>query len=334
MTLLRRTFTGGLALGPLALRPARAQTPNYTLKFGSDTPETHPTTVRLREAAARVLAETGGQVRIDVFPNNQLGSDTDMLSQLRSGGLEMMVLPGTVLATLVPAASLNSVGFAFKDYPTVWKAMDGPVGGYIREQVGKAGLVTMERIWDNGFREITTREKPVASPADLREAKIRVPVSPMLISIFKSLGAAPAAINFSELYSSLQTRIVDGQENALALISTAKLYEVQRYCALTRHSWDGYWMAANRRAWGNLPGEISTLVAKHIDQAALDQRRDSEQLENGLQAELAKQGMVFNQPDTAAFKEALHAAGFYAEWRAKFGEAAWTTLESATGALA
>ena len=335
MTLQRRTFTGGLAAGALAAtRPARAQSPKYTLKFGSDTPETHPTTVRLREASARVLAETGGQVKIDVFPNNQLGSDTDMLSQLRSGGLEMMVLPGTVLATLVPAASLNSVGFAFKDYPTVWRAMDGPVGAYIRDQVGKAGLVTMDRIWDNGFREITTREKPVTAAADLRDAKIRVPVSPMLISIFKALGAAPAAINFSELYSSLQTRIVDGQENALALISTAKMYEVQKYCALTRHSWDGYWMAANRRAWTNLPTEISTVVARHINQGALDQRRDTERLENGLQAELTKQGMVFNQPDLAEFKAALQKAGFYTEWRTKFGEAAWTTLESVTGSLA
>lgn len=334
MLVTRRTLAGGALAGVVVgTRAARAQA-KFTFKIGADVPETHPVTIRLREAATRILAESGGAVRLDIFPNNQLGSDTEMLSQVRSGGLELMLTPGTILATLVPAASLNSVGFALKDYPTVWRAMDGPVGAHIREQVVKAGLVVMDRIWDNGFRQMTTRPKPITSPDDLQDVKMRVPVSPMLISIFKTLGAAPAAINFSELYSSLQTRIVDGQENALALISTAKMYEVQKYCALTRHSWDGYWITANRRAWGNLPADMAALVARNLDQSALDQRRDSERLENTLQAELTKQGMVFNQPDPAPFKEKLQAAGFYKEWRTKFGEAAWAQLEAVTGTLA
>ena len=321
-------------IGAVAAMPAWAQAPRFTLKVGADVPETHPVTVRLREASGRIASETGGAVAINVFPNNQLGSDTDMLSQLRSGGLELMLVPANILATLVPMSALNGVGFAFKDYPAVWKAMDGSVGATIREQISKAGLVVMERIWDNGFREITTRPKPVMTPDDLRDMKLRVPVSPMMISIFKSLGAAPAAINFSELYSALQTRIVDGQENALALISTAKMYEVQRYCALTRHSWDGYWIAANRRAWAALPQDMSAIVEREINRSALDQRRASEVLENSLQVDLAKQGMVLNTPDPAPFKERLQAAGYYADWRTKFGEAAWYQLEAVTGALA
>ena len=92
----------------------------------------------------------------------------------------------------------------------------------------------MDKIWDNGFRQVTTRPKPINSPDDLRDFKLRVPVSPMLLSVFKSLGASPVSINFNELYSALQTRIVDGQENALPLISTAKLYEVEKYCSLTK----------------------------------------------------------------------------------------------------
>ena len=212
--------------------------------------------------------------------------------------------------------------------------MDGPVGGYIREQIGKSGLVVMDRIWDNGFRQVTTRMKPVSTPDDLREMKLRVPVSPMLLSIFKSLGASPTSINFSELYSALQTRIVDGQENALALISTAKLFEVQKYCSLTRHVWDGYWMLANRRAWSGLPPELAAVAAKHLNQAALDQRDDSQSLDQTLQAELVKAGMVFNEVDTAPFREQLRRAGFYTEWQGKFGDAAWSKLESATGALA
>lgn len=336
MTVSRRVFAGGVAAGALALgasRPSRAQA-KFVLKVGSDVPATHSMTIRTKEASARILAETGGQVDLQVFPNNQLGSDTDMLSQLRSGALEMVAMPGVILATLVPAASLNSVGFAFKDYPAVWKAMDGPVGGYIREQVGMAGIVVLDRIWDNGFRQITTRTKPVNSPDDLRDMKLRVPVSPMLISVFKSLGASPVSINFSELYSALQTRIVDGEENALTLISSAKIFEVQKYCALTRHVWDGYWMLANRRVWGGLPPDMAAIVAKHLNQSAVEQRRDSEMLDQTLQAELVKLGMVFNEPDTGPFRQLLRSSGFYTEWQRKFGDVAWGHLEQAVGKLA
>jgi tripartite ATP-independent transporter DctP family solute receptor len=321
------------ALTSISGRPARAQTARYTLKCGSDVPRTHPVIIRLHEAAARILDETGGQVDLQIFPDNQLGSDTDMLSQLRSGGMELLSMPGVVLATLVPAASLNAVGFAFADYPTVWKAMDGALGKYIREQIGKAGLTVMDKIWDNGFRQITTRSKPINTPDDLRDVKLRVPVSPMLISVFKALGCASTPINFNELYSALQTHIVDGQENALTLLELSKLYEVQTYCALTRHVWDGYWLLANRRVWAGLPPELSAIVAKHLDQSAMQQRADNEVLATSLQGELSRQGLIFNEPDTNAFRNQLRKAGFYTEWRNKFGEAAWAHLETTVGQL-
>ena len=127
------------------------------------------------------------------------------------------------------------MGFAFNDYPSVWKAMDGDLGAYIRGQIAKANIVAMDKIWDNGFRQITSSTKPIAAPADLKGFKIRVPVSPLWTSMFKALDASPASINFAEVYSALQTKIVDGQENPLAIISTAKLFEVQKYCSLTNH---------------------------------------------------------------------------------------------------
>jgi len=334
-TLSRRTLTTGLAAGALTAvgaRRGRAEA-RFTFKIGSDVPLMHPATIRLKEAAARILEESGGQVDVQVFPDNQLGSDTDMLSQLRSGALEMLSMPGVILATLVPAASLNGVGFAFADYPTVWKAMDGGLGQYIREQIVKSGIVVMDKIWDNGFRQITTRTKPVATPDDLHELKLRVPVSPLLISMFRALGCSATSINFNELYSALQTRIVDGQENALPLLETAKLFEVQKYCALTRHVWDGYWMIANRRSWSALPADLSAVVAKNFDRSAVDQRADAAILNQNLRAELTKQGMVFNEPDIAPFREQLRKAGFYTEWRSKLGDAGWDRLEASVGQL-
>src|SRR4029450_9667741 len=109
-------------------------------------------------------------------PASQLGSDTDMLSQLRAGGIEFMTLAGLILATLVPQAAISGIGFAFSDYATVWKAMDGDLGAYIRAQIAKANLGAMAGIFDTGFRQMTSSTKPINSPEDLKAFKMRVPV--------------------------------------------------------------------------------------------------------------------------------------------------------------
>src|ERR1700731_4001181 len=218
---------------------ARAQQPQWTYKYANNLPETHPMNLRAREMAAAIKQETNGRFDLQIFPNSQLGSDTDTLSQIRSGGVEFFTLSGLILSTLVPAASINGMGFAFPDYPTVWKAMDGDLGAYVRKEVAKANIIAFEKIWDNGFRQTTSSTKPITGPGDYKGFKIRVPVSPLWTSMFKAFDAAPASINFNEVYSALQTRIVEGQENPLALISTAKLYEVQKFCSLTNHMWDG-----------------------------------------------------------------------------------------------
>ena len=312
---------------------ARAQAAEFTYKFANNLPDSHPLNTSAKEMSAAIKTETNGRVDIQIFPNNQLGADTDVLSQLRSGGVEFFTMSGLILATLVPAASINGMGFAFPDYPTVWKAMDGELGAYVRGQIAKANLVAMEKIWDNGFRQTTSSTKPINGPEDYKGFKIRVPVSPLWTSMFKAFDAAPASINFNEVYSALQTKIVEGQENPLALISTAKLYEVQKYCSLTNHMWDGYWFLANRRAWEALPEDIRTVVARNINAAAVNARVDTEKLNATVRQELAAKGLTFNQPDVAPFREKLRAAGFYSEWKGKYGEEAWAILEKAVGKL-
>jgi tripartite ATP-independent transporter DctP family solute receptor len=312
---------------------ARAQTAEFSYKFANNLPDTHPINVRAREMAAAIKTETQGRVDVQIFPNNQLGADTDVLSQLRSGGVEFFTISGLILATLVPAASINGMGFAFPDYDAVWKAMDGDLGAHIRKEIGKANLVAMEKIWDNGFRQTTSSTRPINGPEDYKGFKIRVPVSPLWTSMFKAFDAAPASINFNEVYSALQTKIVEGQENPLALISTAKLYEVQKYCSLTNHMWDGYWFLANRRAWEAIPTELRTIVNRNINAAAMNARADTAHLNATLRGELATKGLTFNQPDLAPFREKLRSAGFYAEWKAKYGEEAWAILENSVGKL-
>lgn len=335
MNLTRRQLLTSAAAASIALPSASAfaQKAEFTYKYANNLPPTHPMNVRAKEMAAAIAKETDGRVEIQIFPSSQLGSDTDTLSQLRSGGVEFFTLSGLILSTLVPATAINGVGFAFPDYAAVWRAMDGDLGAYIRAQIAKVNLVAMDKIWDNGFRQTTTSTKPINSPDDLRGFKIRVPVSPMWTSMFKAFDSAPASINASEMYTALQTKVVDGQENPLAIISTFKLFEVQKYCSLTNHMWDGFWFLANKRAWERLPENLRAIVAKHINAAGMAQRTDVAKLNDSLQNELATKGMVFNPTKPEAFREKLKSSGFYAEWKGKFGDEAWAVLERYTGKL-
>src|SRR3954453_10026586 len=188
---------------------ARAQQAEFTYKYANNLPETHPMNARAKEMAEAIKKETNGRFDMQIFPSSQLGSDTDTLSQVRSGGVEFFTLSGLILSTLVPAAAINGVGFAFPDYAAVWRAMDGDLGAYVRGQIAKANLVAMDKIWDNGFRQTTTSTKPITGPEDYKGLKIRVPVSPMWTSLYKAFDAAPTSINASEMYTSLQTKVVD-----------------------------------------------------------------------------------------------------------------------------
>jgi tripartite ATP-independent transporter DctP family solute receptor len=338
MTLSRRRLlaTGASTVAVAAAAPhvAGAQQAQWAYKYANNLPDTHPMNVRAREMAAAIKQETNGRFDLQIFPSSQLGSDTDTLSQIRSGGVEFFTLSGLILSTLVPAASINGMGFAFPNYDTVWAAMDGELGGYIRAQIAKANLFAMDKIWDNGFRQTTTSTKPIVTPDDFRGMKLRVPPSPLWTAMFKAFDAAPASINFNEVYSALQTKIVDGQENPLAIISTAKLYEVQKYCSLTNHMWDGFWFLANQNAWQSLPDDVRGIVAKNINAAGLKERDDVAKLNANLQQDLAAKGLAFNKPEPAPFRDKLRSAGFYTEWKAKYGDEAWGLLEKSVGKLA
>jgi tripartite ATP-independent transporter DctP family solute receptor len=330
----RAALLAGAAAGATVAMPwiVRAA-PEFSLKYANNVPVTHPLNVRAKEAMDRIKEQTNGRVEIEIFPNNQLGSDTDMLSQLRSGAIEFFTLSGLILSTLVPVASINGIGFAWSSYDQVWPAMDGGLGAYIRAQITKAGLHAMEQAWDNGFRQITSSTRPIKTPDDLKGFKIRVPPSPLWTSMFKAFDAAPTSINFSEVYSALQTKVVEGQENPLAVIFFAKLYEVQKYLSQTNHMWDGFWFLANGKAWQGLPADARDVIAKNLNQSARDQREDVKKANDTLQADLTSKGLEFIKVDPAPFRTKLQSAGFYKEWRGKYGDEAWAVLEKFTGPI-
>ncbi|MBO0709908.1 MAG: TRAP transporter substrate-binding protein, partial [Acetobacteraceae bacterium] len=323
-------LTGSVLAAPVTIRQARAA--EVIWKFAHSAPTSFPLHIRLTEASQRIKEQSGGRMDLQIFPNGQLGGDNDLLSQVRSGAIQFAQPTGQILATILPVAAISALGFAWTNYDSVWPAVDGDLGKYIRGQIiAKTGLYPMERMWDLGFRQVTTNTKPITTGADLVGLKIRVPVAPSLVSLFKTLKAAPLALQFTELYSALQTHIADAQENPLALIAAAKLYEVQKYCSITNHSWDGHWMSCNAMAWKRLPDDLKDIVAKNLNQSALDERADLARLAVSTRTDLEGKGMAFNTADTKSFRDGLRDGGFYKYWREKLGEEPWHILEKYAG---
>ena len=329
----RRQVLGAAAALPLFSIGGKAHAAEFTYKLATGQDPTHPVNKRAQEAIDRIRNATSGRLEIKLFPANQLGSDTDLLSQVRSGGVEFFNQANVVLSTLVPAVGIVNTGFAFSDYDQVWKAMDGPLGNHVRAQIEKVGLLTMSKPWDNGFRHVTTSTKAVKTPDDLKGMKLRVPAAPMLSGLFTALGASPTPINFNEVYSALQTKLVEGQENPLAIISSARLYEVQKFCSLTNHVWDAYWILGNRKAMERLPKDVQEIVRRELDKAATDERADIAALSVSLRTDLASKGVQMIEPDKKAFKDALAKGTFYKDLRAKFGDEAWKLLQDSVGSL-
>ncbi|WP_375776012.1 TRAP transporter substrate-binding protein [Bradyrhizobium sp. ma5] len=336
MGLTRRQF-GATAIGSMATMwaaPSIAQGGKVGLKVGGQFADSHPSSKAMEAACAEIRQQSNGRIDIQFFPSAQLGSDAAMLTQVRSGALDMMTASGISMQVVSPVAGISGMAFAFSDYAHVWQAMDGELGAGIRAGLDKVGIYAFPKILDSGYRNITTNNRPIASVDDLKGMKMRVPPSPVWVSLFTALGASPTSITINELYSALQTKIVDGQENPLTIIESGKYYEVQKYCSITEHMWDGLWIIANGKRIKSLAKDDLDLITRSFEAATEKQRAETERLNVDLEGILKGKGLVFNRPDKAPFRQALAKAGFYADWKQKYGPEAWAVLEKYSGSLA
>lgn len=335
MRITRRQFgtaaVTGLTATTLA-RAALAQGGPLKMTMGSPMPASHSASTFMADAVEAIRRETGGAIDIQFIPSSALGSEPDMHRQLRAGAIEFLTTSCSSLQTIVPVAGMPGVAYAFKGYPELWAALDGDLGQRIRAELEKAGIIAFGCL-DNGFRNVTTGTKPIDTVADLAGLKIRVPPSPLLTSLFRTLGASPVTITIGELYTALQTKLADGMENSLVQFEALKIYEVQKFCSLTAHSWDGLWVAANSKVWAGLGGDVKAVIRRHFDDATTKQHQDFARRDRELEAELSAKGLRFNRPERGQFREVLAKAGYYTDWKSKFGAAAWSDLEKYTGPL-
>lgn len=335
MSMTRKQFLIGAVAtaGALAAPPVIAAR-RTVIHLGHGLAPEHVGAVHIAAAAQKIKSVTNGEVEVLVFPSSQLGDDTHMMSNLRSGAMEILFTGDNILSSMVPAAAIDNIGFAFKSADVAWKALDGKVGDIVSAEFEKAGLHPMRRIWDEGFREITSSMKPIRTPEDLHGFKIRVPASPIELAMFQALGAAPLTLNLAEAYTALQTHVADGQENPLGMIETQKFYQVQKYCTLTNHIWVGHWLLVNGAFWAGMPAEHRKIVEETFNAQALEERVANQKADASLEEVLTRQGMEFIKPDLSLFQAALTKSGFYKTWQGKFGAPLWAALESYTGPLA
>jgi tripartite ATP-independent transporter DctP family solute receptor len=327
--------TGSVVLATPALPRFALAAPEYPWRLGHTAPEGFPLHKRLVEAAAEIGEKSEGRIELTIKPDSLLGGQLGLLSQVRAGTVEMTPVTGQSLAGVLGPMFVQSVGFAFAGYEKLWPALDGDLGKALRNQVQqRLGMVARARCWDFGFRQIATRKKPVKVAADLEGLKIRTPIDPDLVGLFQALKAAPLGMNLQDLMPALQAGAVDAQDGILPLVQAAQLFEQQRFCSMTNHTWDGQWLCINAKAWGRLPDKLKDVVAAALDKGAVAQRADTLSGEAEVRTALTAQGMTFNAVEPATFRAVLRSAGYYEKAKLRVGEELWGLLEKYSGRLA
>ena len=345
MSLTRRAFVSGLVASPTVFsRAAFAQgssdprpgspgrRADFTLTQFHNQTAMSSLHHRLVEMWAAIGAETRGRVETQVFAENNkvAGSDPAALRMVMAGEIQFFTLMGGILGTVVPVAEVQQVPFAFRSAADAHRAMDGALGAYLRTEIAAQGLVAFPvGAFDNGMRQNAGTKRPIAAPGDLRGIRMRVPAGQMVADAFRALGAEPVTINSDGIYDALKTGRVDAQENPLALLDLFKIYEVVRYVSMTNHMWSGFNLLANLPVWSRLPSDVKAVIERNAAKFVRLQRRDQEQQNSRLRAELSRRGLTFNNVDAAPFRREL--AGFYESWKQRLGSRCWGLLQDSTG---
>jgi TRAP-type transport system periplasmic protein len=300
----RTTFIRHLlaaAAGIACIADAQAQTVKLTLGHGAAVGNPrHEASVKFAEL---VKAKTGGRIEVQVAPSAQLGDDAAMVTALRTGALDLSANSQGAVANAVPEYAAYGMPFMFSSAAAAFKLLDGPLGKELAERSAEKGLVLLGA-WDNGIRQMTNSKRPIAKVEDMKGLKMRVPPDATLVDIMKSLGAESQQIKFAELYVALQQGVVDGQENPLVNIHASKLYEVQKYLALTNHQFQMTPFVMSKRSWDNLSEADRKVVHEAAAEATALQRKLSQDADVKLLAELKAKGVVVTTPDRALFAKA------------------------------
>lgn len=300
-TLITRVILGVALISSTPLMAA-----DFTLRFGHLANEDNIWHKAAEKFKENVEAESNGRIEVRLFPNEQLGSEMEVINSIQLGTADMTIT-GESLQNWAPKAAMMAVPYAFRDSAQLHAAVNGDIGAQIEAQIiERANLVPLA--WfERGPRELTSN-RPIRTPDDLNGLRLRVPNVPLFVDTWEALGARPTPMAFSEVFTALQQNTIEGQENPLSLIESASFNEVQQYVNMTGHVRSWIYVVIGRSKLDSMPDDLQRVVRD----AAQEMQRYEATLFDEDQARLVqslkRRGMTFIEPDIEAFAAAARPA--------------------------
>ena len=314
----RRTFLQGAgAVGAVALMgaPTILRAAPMKITFGHGAAPGNPRTLAADKFAELVKAKSGGALEVTVAGAAMLGDDAAMLTSLRTGTLGISANSQGATSAIVPELAALGLPFLFTKSDDGVKVLSGKIGDLLKPKFDAVGLVPIGW-WDNGIRHITNSKRSINVPDDLKGLKFRTPPDPATIDIFQALGAATAQIAFSELYVALQQKVVDGQENPLTNIASAKIFEVNPFISLSAHKWECTPVLMSKMAWNRLDAKSKEIIMEAMAEATTLQISTSNEANVKLEKDFrANPAITVSDVDLAAFRK--QTASVFDKWEQK-----------------
>ena len=302
--------TGGTA----AAAPAN-DGQKYTIRIGHSDTTANLIHISLEHFAEAVKERTNGQVEVQIFASEQLGSNAEMIEMVEMGSLDAMMLPSGQQANYCPKFKALSLPFLFADYDHVYKVLDGEIGQELLEGLSDHNMIQLA-YWENGLRQFTNNKRAIETPADMNGLKFRTPEDQLTIAIFAAYGASASPFAFSELYLALQQGTFDGQENPVANIYANNFQNVQKYLTMVNYQYQPKDMIFSLTTWNKLPADLQEIIQSATVEFGNEHRQAIRDSEASQLAELEAAGMQVGYPDTAPFIETAQKVynDFYAQY--------------------
>jgi tripartite ATP-independent transporter DctP family solute receptor len=316
----RSVIVAALALG-LAAGSVSAQVREHVFKIGIGLSEDHPQGVALKHFAQLLSERSGGKMTAKVYASGALGNDITMTSALRAGIQEMTVPDASTLMSLVKPFGALNLPMLLNNEQEADALLDGPFGQKLLAQLPEKGLIGFA-FWENGFRHVTNSRRPINTAADLEGLKLRVIQSPLFLDTFTALGANATPMPFPEVYTAMEQKAVDGQENPTPTILASKFYEVQKHLALTRHMYSAWVLLMSKKTWDGLSPQEQKIVRDSALDATLFERKTIREFSEKALAQLKSNGMAVTELSPAEqAKLRAKLAPVTAKYGQDFGEA-------------
>jgi tripartite ATP-independent transporter DctP family solute receptor len=303
---------------------APTQAADLVVKIATVVSGDHPENVGAREIKRLLEERSGGAIEVRIFTDSQLGNQRELVEQLRDGTLEMTWVTTGFFGSWEPVLNTLEIGYLFEDREHAFRAFDGPLGDEIATLVERHG-VKLLGFYEAGMRHVTNSQRAIEGPDDLRGLKIRTPQAKYHLTTLEMMGASPTPMAFNELYTAMEQRVVDGQENPLSNIYNAAFYEVNGHLAMTGHLHLTHMVMYSERLWERLPPDKQELIRQAVVDSQEVQRAKVAEDDASLLAVLEERGMQVTRPDRAALADKV--APLREQAIAEYGEQAAEWIE-------